>query len=391
MLFRSTPGEFNQREVSSRSSSRSGSRSSGLDSRSSSSRAASNDSVGRSTSTTNSEAASNASNSNRDSYVLSDALNTRELESVNSVISRSNGTLVYQNPDTGIYELLAIPANDGSTVVNEETATSVEKIISTITGRDISAIRGSTSSASASIGSSSSRGSSSNSGSRSSRDRVSTRASDRDSNRDSSYGSSKRLNPGLNYPDSEFYDFLQAQIVSRTTKVLAAPTLLLQEGGEPANGSDDERISADGKVGREASNESYVRVGTQYVTKYKIKQDENGNAFCEAELGNAGLSFGARVDRIDDNGFVTFSLSPEISAPIGTQPAGTCGDITLISERVLDTGRLRVRDGQTLILTGVLSEDDVNVISKWPVLGDLPIVGQFFRFSERRQIGRAHV
>lgn len=40
-----------------------------------------------------------------------------------------------------------------------------------------------------------------------------------------------RLNPGLAYPENVFFDFLRAQITSRSTKLLASPTLILQEGG----------------------------------------------------------------------------------------------------------------------------------------------------------------
>jgi type IV pilus assembly protein PilQ len=40
-----------------------------------------------------------------------------------------------------------------------------------------------------------------------------------------------------------------------------------------------------------------------------------------------------------------------------------------------------VRDGQTLILTGVISDQDIQAVRKWPILGDIPFVGQFFRDS----------
>jgi type IV pilus assembly protein PilQ len=53
----------------------------------------------------------------------------------------------------------------------------------------------------------------------------------------------------------------------------------------------------------------------------------------------------------------------------------------LINDRLLDTGRVRVRDGQTLILTGVISETDRQAVTKWPILGDIPLIGQFFRRS----------
>ena len=181
------------------------------------------------------------------------------------------------------------------------------------------------------------------------------------------------------YPPDQFFDFLRAQIVSSSTKILASPTLIVQEGGEKMTGSDSEKISQDGKVGRELSNEAFVRVGSNFITSYKVKQNENGNTFCEPVLSNAGLTFGARVEKIDDNGFITFSLSPEISAPVGSQNAGTCGIITTLNDRALDTGKIRVRDGQTLILTGVISDTDIETVTKWPILGDIPIIGQFFR------------
>jgi type IV pilus assembly protein PilQ len=157
--------------------------------------------------------------------------------------------------------------------------------------------------------------------------------------------------------------------------------LILQEGDETYVGSDDQSISADGKVGRARTNEALVRVGTQYVETYKTTKETNGNVYCEPKLKNAGLTFGARVDKIDDNGFVTFSLSPEISAAVGQGVIQGCGIYYQINERSLDTGKVRVRDGQTLILTGVISDEDRSVVTKWPILGDLPLVGQFFRRS----------
>jgi type IV pilus assembly protein PilQ len=322
-----------------------------------------------------SSATTQASDSVADTYQLTDTYTTEELKKINDVLQKTSGTVVYKNDVTGKYETLPVPANDGYREATETNISNITNLISAITGRETSASRTNTSSNTRSDGSDASSGSSSQSG------RSSNAQSDRSSNKNKSSTSRKRPNPGLNYPDSEFYDFLQAQIVSRSTKILASPTLILQEGDEPYSGSDSERISTDGKVGRSRTNEAFVRVGTQYVTAYAVRQDINGNNFCEPKFGNAGLTFGARVDKIDDNGFVTFSLSPEISAAIGTQQIDRCGIIYQINDRLLDTGKVRVRDGQTLILTGVISDEDRSVVTKWPILGDLPLVGQFFRRS----------
>ena len=184
------------------------------------------------------------------------------------------------------------------------------------------------------------------------------------------------------YPANQFFDFLSAQIQSSSAKLLANPTLIIQEGGGKMLGSDGSPIASDGKVGRERANEALVTVGTRLITKYKVREGENGSIFCEPELETAGLTFGARVDKIDDNGFVTFSLSPQVSAEVGQEFIDRCGNISIINSRALDTGKIRVRDGQTLVLTGVISDSDVQAVTKWPILGDIPLIGQFFRSSQ---------
>ena len=40
-----------------------------------------------------------------------------------------------------------------------------------------------------------------------------------------------------------------------------------------------------------------------------------------------------------------------------------------------------MRDSQTLVLTGVIQEQDTATAKKWPLLGDLPLIGQLFRGS----------
>lgn len=200
-----------------------------------------------------------------------------------------------------------------------------------------------------------------------------------------------RRNPGLNYPDNQFFDFLQAQIVSENAKVLASPTLILSEnpetiaggadvgaGGLSGQAGDTSGLSA-ATIGRTRANESFVTVGRQVVTAFDVTNTANVGTTCEPTFSTAGLTFGARVSKIDDNGFVTFTLSPAISGVVDRQPVPGCGDIDILRLRRLDTGSVRVRDGQTLILTGVISDEDFQVVSKWPILGDLPLLGQFFR------------
>ena len=204
------------------------------------------------------------------------------------------------------------------------------------------------------------------------------------------------LNPGRDYASNNFYDLVRAQIQSENTKVLASPTLILSENAEPIQGGAAVAAgSVDGgnavlntaTIGRPYANESFVTVGTQVITDYTVQAGQNGAPnSCQPEFGTAGLTFGAKVSKIDDNGFVTFSLSPAVSAVADTpERIEGCGNVSILRVRRLDTGSVRVRDGQTLILTGVISDEDRQAVTKWPILGDLPFVGQFFRSSSNNR------
>ncbi|MEO1124543.1 MAG: type II secretory pathway, component HofQ, partial [Cyanobacteria bacterium J06635_15] len=62
----------------------------------------------------------------------------------------------------------------------------------------------------------------------------------------------------------------------------------------------------------------------------------------------------------------------------------------LIQERELTSGDVRIRDGQSLVLTGIIQDSERDTVSKIPILGDLPIIGALFR-STSRQTSRAEV
>ena len=196
-------------------------------------------------------------------------------------------------------------------------------------------------------------------------------------------------NPGSAYEYDTFYDLFRAMVQSGSTKTLSSPTLILSENPDKLLGSevgvvDSTSVFGKSSIGRPYANEGFITVGQQVTTNFEVTPGQNGAPnSCQPEEGTSGLTFGARVSKIDDNGFVTFSLSPSISAVTGTELIQGCGTRSILSVRRLDTGSVRVRDGHTLILTGVISDADAQVVRKWPILGDIPLIGQFFRQSSR--------
>ena len=168
---------------------------------------------------------------------------------------------------------------------------------------------------------------------------------------------------------------LQAQVTSGNAKILTDPTLIVQEGQN-----------------------AVVKLTTEVYAGLKISSQSTGttssttsSSVSEPIIKEAGLSLNVKVERIDDNGFVSLSVAPTVSAPGGTaQAGGGNGTITLLSARTLTSGVLRLRDSQTLILSGIIQDTDRTSVSKLPILGDIPLLGALFRktnkVNERREV-----
>jgi len=162
----------------------------------------------------------------------------------------------------------------------------------------------------------------------------------------------------------EFLGSLSASIQSGNSKILTDPTLVVQEGQSATVTLQDQIVS------EVTATVSQVQGVGQTVT-------------VETEFEDVGLRLAVNVSRIDDNGFVTLSVSPEVRAPLPRidlgQVQGISVFVTPISERSVSSGVIRLRDGQTLVLTGIVQESETSVVSKVPILGDIPILGALFR------------
>ncbi len=184
-------------------------------------------------------------------------------------------------------------------------------------------------------------------------------------------------NPIGNNPANQVFNLansflaqLQAAVTQGNAKILTDPTLLVQEGQ-----------TAEVRLTEE--------VPTNITQEVTTAQGSNqATTTLEVETQPAGLILQIRVDRVDDNGFIALSVAPSISAPARQiqVPIGSGFPVTLLSERRLTSGQIRVRDGQTLILSGIIRDSDRTTVTKIPILGDIPILGALFRRTNRENI-----
>jgi type IV pilus assembly protein PilQ len=158
---------------------------------------------------------------------------------------------------------------------------------------------------------------------------------------------------------------VQSAIQNGTGKILTDPKVVVADGGSS-------RISI----------ATSVPVNVETIT---IPQGENQPPVVTQRLQreDAGVILDVSEVRIDDNGFVTLTIQPEISIPVPIQvlEGGDFAGIQLfnIDRRRLEASQLRLRDGQTFIIAGLIQDRDTVDVQKVPFLGDLPLLGALFR------------
>lgn len=166
------------------------------------------------------------------------------------------------------------------------------------------------------------------------------------------------------YP-KKFQAQIDAQIRSGNAKILTDPTLIVQDG-ESAQVKLTESVIAS--------------VNTEVDT-----QGDTATRTITPVLEDVGLTLNVIIKRIDDNGFITLEVNPIVASPAGTvrfdSGAGAINELTLINRRALTSGEVRLKDDQTFILSGIISELQRSTTSKVPILGDLPVIGALFRQS----------
>ncbi|MBP0031328.1 AMIN domain-containing protein [Roseofilum sp. Guam] len=168
------------------------------------------------------------------------------------------------------------------------------------------------------------------------------------------------------YPN-QFLAQLQANIQEGTATILTDPTLTIQEG-------ETSTINLTDRIPVNIEQETTINANTTTTT-------------VNTEFEDVGLLMPIAVDRIDDNGFITMTINPRISTPTGTfniLVGGLQQQVSLVSRRELSSGKIRLRDGQTLLIAGVIQDQERETVSKLPILGDLPIIGRMFRRTDNR-------
>ena len=170
---------------------------------------------------------------------------------------------------------------------------------------------------------------------------------------------------GATYPSMSLSWTINYIVESRKGRIVANPRILITNGQEATID-----LTSD-----------YVKTVTS-----QIVQGVNNNATSQKDY-EIGDDNGIKVTLtpfISPDGYVTLDINPDYATISGREYTyNEDGEeelaATLLQRRNLELKSVRIKDGETLIIGGMLRDEETKNIAKIPILGDIPYIGAIFR------------
>ncbi len=94
--------------------------------------------------------------------------------------------------------------------------------------------------------------------------------------------------------------------------------------------------------------------------------------------------------QINREGFVTLTVKPQISENIGTRNFDSGGSASEVEIPILNTQttntKVMIKDGETLVIGGLVRDKIEDTVNKVPVLGDIPLMGYLFKHKSKTKV-----
>lgn len=138
------------------------------------------------------------------------------------------------------------------------------------------------------------------------------------------------------------------------------------------------RVMANPRITTQDNQEATLTIVNKVPVLRTSFQSGNGAAVATESVNFESIGEILKLTpRIDTNGFVTMEIEPTMSVR-GNDVIVNQNRVPEINERHVKT-KVRVADGTTITLGGLIRRNRSVTVSKMPLLGDLPLLGVMFR------------
>jgi type II secretory pathway component GspD/PulD (secretin) len=139
----------------------------------------------------------------------------------------------------------------------------------------------------------------------------------------------------------------------------------------------DARVLMNSKLTTTNNREASLLIGQKIpyvIQSYNTSATSNSGANQQIQKEEVGVKV-KMLPHVNEDAEITLSLEPEVSSITGFK--GPNSDLPLVKVRTTKT-TVRVADGQTVFLAGLLSEEETEELRKLPILGQIPLIGALF-------------
>ncbi|HXW77239.1 MAG TPA: secretin N-terminal domain-containing protein [Candidatus Eremiobacteraceae bacterium] len=186
---------------------------------------------------------------------------------------------------------------------------------------------------------------------------------------------------GLNYsqsttsPLTHIYDAQAAALASVPSNV-AAGSLAIQTDVYLLVSSGQARVLASPKILTEDGVPASILSGDSLPIRVTTPVGFNGATAVSSQVEYINVGVNLQIlPHVTSNGGVNADIYSVVSSVTGYDQSND----PQVSTRQAQT-RVNLLEGQTLVIGGLLQQQDIRNLQKIPVLGDLPLVGALFRF-----------
>ena len=171
---------------------------------------------------------------------------------------------------------------------------------------------------------------------------------------------------GAQYPAMSLSWTINYIVENRKGRIVANPRILVTNGQEATID-----LTSD-----------YVKT----VTSQIVQGVNNATSQKDYEIGDDNGIKVTLTPFISPDGYVTLDINPDYATISGREYTyNEDGEqelaATLLQRRNLELKGVRIKDGETLIIGGMIRDEETKNIAKIPFLGDIPYIGAIFRSS----------
>lgn len=126
--------------------------------------------------------------------------------------------------------------------------------------------------------------------------------------------------------------------------------------------------------------EAQINISQRVPYVLSTREDPNGNLTFTYAFQDVGIVLTV-TPRITSNGYVTMEINQQANDLQGF----TSFNAPIINQRQADT-TVSVKDGETIILGGIIRNQISTTTKKVPLLGDIPILGEIFKSTDKQNV-----